>query len=143
MDDGLGGIFSIEMHNHKIFYLERYGVCRRFRYAALAISSELGGRICQKGEKIKIVWSLLRNLLSLLQNRIYRDIMAQLIVTVDDLELLSDLKRAIKMLRGVKDITVQKTVDVPNKTTQRAIEELKEGKTIKCRSFEEYLAKVK
>ena len=143
MDDGLGGIFSIEMHKHKIFYVERYSACRRFRYAALAISSELGGRICQKGEKIKIVWSLLRNLLSLLKNRIYRDIMAQLIVTVDDLELLSDLKRAIKMLRGVKDITVQKTVDVPNKTTQRAIEELKEGKTIKCRSFEEYLAKVK
>lgn len=127
----------------KFFIYERYGACRRFRYAALAISSELGGRICQKGEKIKIVWSLLRNLLSLLKNRIYRDIMAQLIVAVDDLELLPDLKRAIKMLRGVKDITVQKTVDVPNKTTQRAIEELKEGKTIKCRSFEEYLAKVK
>lgn len=86
---------------------------------------------------------MLRNLLSLLKNRIYRDIMAQLIVTVDDLELLPDLKRAIKMLRGVKDITVQTTVDIPNKATQRAIKELKEGKTIKCRSFEEYLAKVK
>lgn len=41
------------------------------------------------------------------------------------------------------EFALQKTVDVPNKTTQRAIEELKEGKTIKCRSFEEYLAKVK
>ena len=40
------------------------------------------------------------------------------------------------------EFALQKTVDVPNKTTQRAIEELKEGKTIKCRSFEEYLAKV-
>lgn len=66
--------------------------------------------------------------------------MTQLIVTIEDLDLLSDLKRAIKMLRGVKDIT---TVDVPNNTTQQAIEELKEGKTIKCKNFEEYLRKVK
>ena len=66
--------------------------------------------------------------------------MTQLIVTIEDLGLLSDLKRAIKMLRGVKDIT---TVDVPNNTTQQAIEELKEGKTIKCKNFEEYLKKVK
>ena len=71
------------------------------------------------------------------------DIMTELIVTVEDLKLLSDLKRAIKMLRGVKDITIRETLDVPNGTTQRAIEELKEGKTIKCRSFEEYLKKVK
>ena len=71
------------------------------------------------------------------------DIMTELIVTVEDLKLLSDLKRAIKMLRGVKDITVRETVDMPNDMTQRAIEELKEGKTIKCRSFEEYLKKVK
>ena len=68
--------------------------------------------------------------------------MTELIVTVEDLKLLSDLKRAIKMLRGVKDITIRETLDVPNGTTQRAIEELKEGKTIKCRSFEEYLKKV-
>ena len=70
-------------------------------------------------------------------------IMTQLIVTVEDLKLLSDLKQAIKMLRGVKDITIRETVDMPNDTTQQAIEELKEGKTIKCRSFEEYLKKVK
>lgn len=105
----------------------------------LKLAAEFSG----KEKIIKIVWTLLRNLLSLLKNRIYKDIMAQLIVTVDDLELLPDLKRAIKMLRGVKDITVQTTVDIPNKATQRAIKELKEGKTIKCRSFEEYLAKVK
>ncbi len=45
----------------------------------------------------------------------------------------------------MRDIIVQETVDVPNKTIQRAIKELKEGKTktIKCRSFEEYSAKVK
>ncbi len=50
--------------------------------------------------------------------------MTQLVVTVEDLSLVSDLKRAIKMLRGVKNIVVCKTEDIPNKVTERAILEL-------------------
>ncbi|MCM1030909.1 MAG: hypothetical protein NC410_05630 [Oscillibacter sp.] len=69
--------------------------------------------------------------------------MTQIIITIEDLELLPELKRAIKMLRGVKDITVCKTTDIPNKTTKQAIKEWQEGKTVKCRDFEEYLMKVK
>lgn len=69
--------------------------------------------------------------------------MTQLIVTIEDTELLSELQRAIKMLRGVKDITVRRTADIPNETTKQAIKEWQEGKTVKCRDFEEYLLKVK
>lgn len=69
--------------------------------------------------------------------------MAQLIVTVDDLSLLPDLKKAIKMLRGVKGISVDKTVNKSNQTTLCAMDDAKEGKTVKCESFEEYLEKVK
>lgn len=70
--------------------------------------------------------------------------MTQIIVNVEDVSLLADLKRAIMMLRGVSSIT-EKT-DVTNdsyETTLRAMEEAKTGKTIKCSSFEEYLKAVK
>lgn len=69
--------------------------------------------------------------------------MTQLIVTVEDMNLLPELKRAIKMLRGVKDITERKEENVLNEKTEQAIAELKEGKTIKCKDFEDYLKKVK
>ncbi|WP_251619756.1 hypothetical protein [Odoribacter lunatus] len=69
--------------------------------------------------------------------------MTQLIVTIENLELLPELQWAIKMLRGVKDITVCRTTDIPNETTKQAIKEWQEGKTVKCRDFEEYLMKVR
>lgn len=69
--------------------------------------------------------------------------MTQLIVTVEDASLLSDLKKAIKMLRGVGDISVKKAEKKGNNTTLRAMKDAKEGRTIKCASFEEYLEKVK
>lgn len=69
--------------------------------------------------------------------------MTQLVVTIEDSELLPELKRAIKMLRGVKDITVCRTTDISNESTKRAIKEWQEGKTVKCKDFEEYLTKVK
>jgi len=49
--------------------------------------------------------------------------MTQIIITIEDLELLPELKWAIKMLRGVKDITVCRTTDIPNKATKQAIKE--------------------
>ena len=66
--------------------------------------------------------------------------MTQLIVNVEDISLLGELKRAIMMLRGVGSITERTDITiVPNETTLRAMEEAKDGKTIKCSSFEEYL----
>ena len=67
--------------------------------------------------------------------------MAQLIVTVEDASLLSDLKRAIKMLRGVTNISERKS-DSLNDVTKQAIADAREGRTIKCDSFEDYLRKV-
>ena len=69
--------------------------------------------------------------------------MAQLIVTVEDASLLPDLKKAIKMLRGVGNISVKKAEAPLNETTLRAMRDVKEGRTVKCKSFEEYLEKVK
>lgn len=66
--------------------------------------------------------------------------MTQLIVDVEDISLLGELKRAIMMLRGVGSITERTDMTiVPNDTTLLAMEEVKTGKTIKCSSFEEYL----
>jgi len=70
-------------------------------------------------------------------------IMPQLIVTVEDASLLSDLKKAIKMLRGVGDISIRKSDISLNEKTLRAMRDVKEGKTIKCKNFEDYLDKVK
>lgn len=69
--------------------------------------------------------------------------MTQLIVTIEDASLLPDLKKAIKMLRGVGNISVKKSETSLNETTLRAMRDVKEGRTIKCKSFEEYLEKVK
>lgn len=66
--------------------------------------------------------------------------MTQLIVNVEDVSLLAELKRAIMMLRGVGSITEKTDSTIlPNETTLRAMEEAKTGQTIKCSSFEEYL----
>ena len=61
--------------------------------------------------------------------------MTQLIVNIEDVSLLSELKRAIMMLRGVVSISEKENV---NETTLIAMEEAKNGNTIKCSSFEEY-----
>ena len=69
--------------------------------------------------------------------------MPQLIVTIEDASLLPDLKKAIKMLRGVGNISVKKAETPLNENTLRAMRDVKEGHTIKCKSVEEYLEKVK
>ena len=69
--------------------------------------------------------------------------MTQLIVTIEDASLLPDLKKAIKMLRGGENISVKKADTPLNETTLRAMRDVKEGRTVKCKSFEEYLEKVK
>ena len=70
--------------------------------------------------------------------------MAQLIVNIEDTSLLNDLKQAIKMLRGVISISERtESKDFLNATTLKAIEDAKAGRTIKCKSFEDYLELVK
>ncbi|GAB6869039.1 MAG: hypothetical protein Q4F50_10795 [Bacteroides sp.] len=69
--------------------------------------------------------------------------MTQLIVTVEDASLLSDLKKAIRLLRGVGGISVKKEKITPEERTKRAMRDAKEGRTIKCESFQDYLEKVK
>ena len=69
--------------------------------------------------------------------------MTQLIVTIENASLLPDLKKAIKMFRGVGNISVKKAETPLNETTLCAMRDVKEGRTIKCKSFEEYLETVK
>ena len=69
--------------------------------------------------------------------------MTQLIVNIEDVNLLSELKRAIGMLRGVGTISVKRQAQTVNDTTLLAMEEAKAGKTVKCKTFEEYLELVK
>ena len=66
--------------------------------------------------------------------------MTQLIVNVEDISLLAELKRAIMMLKGVGSITERtETTLAFNEKTIEAMNDAKMGNTIKCRSFEEYL----
>ena len=64
--------------------------------------------------------------------------MTQLIVNVEDISLLAELKRAIMMLKGVGSITERPDIAF-NETTLEAMNDAKMGNTIKCHSFEEYL----
>ena len=65
--------------------------------------------------------------------------MTQLIVNIEDTSLLTDLKRAIMMLRGVASISETNDDTTYNEVTLKAMEEARSGNTIKCNSFEEYL----
>lgn len=66
--------------------------------------------------------------------------MTQLIVNIEDTNLLSELKQAILMLRGVVSISERGEASIGlNETTLKAMEEARSGETIKCNSFEEYL----
>lgn len=56
--------------------------------------------------------------------------MAQLILTIENNAMLSDLKRAVKMLRGVVNVTVKKdagTLSAFSKETAEAVLEAKRG----------------
>lgn len=69
--------------------------------------------------------------------------MTQLIVSIDDASVLADIKKAIRLLRGVSSVKVCKNKVHPNKTTIQAIEDAANGKTIKCGDFNGYLKLVK
>lgn len=65
--------------------------------------------------------------------------MTELIVSLEDNSMLADIKKAIRMLRGVASVRVSKIPDIPNATTIKAIKELECGDTVVCENFEEYL----
>ena len=72
--------------------------------------------------------------------------MTQLIVSIEDVRLLPEIKKAIALLRGVGSITESTTEGISKEAkdvTLRAMRDAKEGRTIKCENFEDYLEKVK
>lgn len=62
--------------------------------------------------------------------------MTQLTVSIENPDMLRDIKKAIKMIRGVVSVKAEKSK--PNATTIAAIEEARAGKGVYCGSFEDY-----
>lgn len=65
--------------------------------------------------------------------------MTQLIVSVEDASVLADIKKAIRLLKGVASVKVCKPGARPNATTLKAIDDAANGRTIKCGNFNSYL----
>lgn len=66
--------------------------------------------------------------------------MTQLTVSIESPDMLRDIKKAIKMIRGVVSVKAEKPK--PSATTLAAIEQMRRGEAIYCGSFEEYKKKV-
>lgn len=62
--------------------------------------------------------------------------MTQLIVSIENPSMLADIRKAIKMIRGV--VSVKSERKKPNAVTMSAINEVNNGKAIHCGSFEDY-----
>lgn len=62
--------------------------------------------------------------------------MTQLIVSIDNPTMIADIKKAIKMIRGVVSVKTEKTKS--NATTIAAIDDAVSGNTIHCGSFADY-----
>ncbi len=65
--------------------------------------------------------------------------MTQLIVSLEDASMLSEIKKAIRLLRGVTSVSERVIDETPNPTTLKAIDELENGQTIQCADFDSYL----
>lgn len=66
--------------------------------------------------------------------------MTQLTVSIENPDMLRDIKKAISMIRGVVSVKAEKTK--PNATTIAAIKEAKNGESIFCGSFDNYKTKI-
>lgn len=62
--------------------------------------------------------------------------MTQLTVSIENPDMLRDIKKAISMIRGVVSVKSEKTK--PNATTLAAIREAENGEGIFCGSFDDY-----
>lgn len=63
--------------------------------------------------------------------------MTQLTVSIENPSMLPDIRKAIKMIRGVVSVKTEK--NKPNATTLAAIKEAENGEGVFCDSFDEYL----
>ena len=92
--------------------------------------------------QLEIVFPNMKNfyyLCAVIQQKRKTKNMTQLIVSLEDASMLSDIKKAIRMLRGVASVRVSETSDIPNSTTIRAMEELESGQTVVCEDFNAYM----
>ncbi|WP_297069960.1 hypothetical protein [uncultured Duncaniella sp.] len=62
--------------------------------------------------------------------------MTQLTVSIENPDMLRDIKKAIMMIRGVVSVKAEKPK--PNAATVAAIDAARKGETIHCGSFENY-----
>ena len=63
--------------------------------------------------------------------------MTRLIVSIENPSMLSDIRAAIRMIRGVVSVKTEKT-GVSNPETAAAISEAEAGKGIRCHTFADY-----
>jgi hypothetical protein len=63
-------------------------------------------------------------------------------ITLEENAVVSDIKKALKMIRGVASVRVANPskAEVPNKTTIKAINDVKAGKTFKASSVDDLLS---
>ena len=62
-------------------------------------------------------------------------------ITLEENAVVSDIKKALKMIRGVASVRVANPskTEIPNKTTIKAINDVKAGKTFKASSVDDLL----
>ena len=65
---------------------------------------------------------------------------AQLLVDVDDVSLLKDLKRALRMMKGVRRVRAKKS---PAQLTLEAIQEVESGEGTVCNSWNDFLKAIR
>ena len=74
-----------------------------------------------------------------MQTSAYKPAEVQMIVSVEDISMLKDLKKAISMMRGVKKITVPR-----HKLTsyERSVRDIEEGRVYKYDSLEDLIKEI-
>ena len=63
-------------------------------------------------------------------------------ITLEENAVVSDIKKALKMIRGVASVRVANSskTEIPNKTTIKAINDVRAGKTFKASSVDDLLS---
>jgi len=79
-------------------------------------------------------------------NRKKNNIMTTISLTLENPSLVSSLKKLLTNINGVTDfkVTHQKTAAlvIPNRTTQAAIKEIRNGGGVKCKNVEDLFEKL-
>lgn len=70
--------------------------------------------------------------------------MTTISITLDNPGLVSSLKKLILNINGVRDfrVTSTDTTAVPNRTTQAAIDEIRNGGGVRCKNVEDLFEKL-